>query len=398
MLLVFMIYQQGNPMSVSDRDPLRIAAVFSHRLFLGLGLALAAAIAAASTVVSADAGQPEVQQDGRSSPEIIADIRDDVPWVPDVDDLTDSEEQAEQQRPKEQLRVARALKMQLDELSGRVGAYDASLLEVQTDLGQAYLSAGQVDEAIDVLGWALQLARVTEGLYSERQLVVLARLIEAHYIKRDWAQVDDYQHLSFLVKSRLYAPESAEYAEALLALAEWRLKALRANLLGRSGGQQTLQMLHQLRDQNEEALGHARSRADVHQQWSLLYVQALMDVEISRQYNYQSLIEGFSAQPRYITQTVCRMVATGDGGAQRVCWQETVSNPEYYNSEVNQRRAHLERARLRLQSTLRDMDTLLEENPGFALEYAERTQAGRQNIQRVVSDLQREARRTTMRY
>lgn len=304
----------------------------------------------------------------------------------------------DQQKIEENLRTARALRSQLDDLSSRHGAYDASLLELQTDLGQAYLSAGQVSEAIDVLGQALQLARITDGLYSDRQLLVLQQLMEAHHIEQDWDQVDDYQHLTFMLKSRIHAPESAEYANALLALGEWRLQALRANLLGRTGAQQTLQMLHRLQEQNEQALGHASARADVFQQWSLLYTQALTDAEISRQYNYQSLTEGFSAVPRYVTQTVCRTVATSNGGSQRVCWQETVSNPDYYNSGTNQRRINLERARLRLQATLRSMDALLDDNPEFELEHAARTEAERQNLQRVVADLQRESRRSTMRY
>ena len=286
----------------------------------------------------------------------------------------------------------------MDDLSSRHGAYDASLLELQTDLGQAYLSAGQVGEAIVILGQALQLARITDGLYSERQLLVLKQLMEAHLIERDWDQVDDYQHLTFMLKSRIHAPESAEYTNALLALGEWRLQALRANLLGRTGAQQSLQLLHRLQEQNEQALGHAKARADVYQQWALLYTQALTDAEISRQYNYQSLTEGFSAVPRYVTQTVCRTVATSNGGSQRVCWQETVSNPDYYNSGANQRRINLERARLRLQATLRSMDALLDENPEFELEHAARTEAERQNLQRVVADLQRESRRSTMRY
>lgn len=316
----------------------------------------------------------------------------------EAEDLAGLGDQGDQQKIEENLRTARALRSQLDDLSSRHGAYDASLLELQTDLGQAYLSAGQVSEAIDVLGQALQLARITDGLYSDRQLLVLQQLMEAHHIEQDWDQVDDYQHLTFMLKSRIHAPESAEYANALLALGEWRLQALRANLLGRTGAQQTLQMLHRLQEQNEQALGHASARADVFQQWSLLYTQALTDAEISRQYNYQSLTEGFSAVPRYVTQTVCRTVATSNGGSQRVCWQETVSNPDYYNSGTNQRRINLERARLRLQATLRSMDALLDDNPEFELEYAARTEAERQNLQRVVADLQRESRRSTMRY
>ncbi len=316
----------------------------------------------------------------------------------DLTGLGDQGDQDDQQKIEENLRTADALRSQLDDLSSRHGAYDASLLELQTDLGQAYLSAGQVSEAIDVLGQALQLARITDGLYSIRQLLVLQQLMEAHHIEQDWDQVDDYQHLTFMLKSRIHAPESAEYTNALLALGEWRLQALRANLLGRTGAQQSLQLLHRLQEQNEQALGHAKARADVFQQWALLYTQALTDAEISRQYNYQSLTEGFSAVPRYVTQTVCRTVATSNGGSQRVCWQETVSNPDYYNSGANQRRINLERARLRLQATLRSMDALLDENPEFEREHAARTEAERQNLQRVVADLQREARRSTMRY
>lgn len=314
------------------------------------------------------------------------------------EDLAGLGDQGDQQKIEENLRTARALRTQLDDLSSRHGAYHASLLELQTDLGQAYLGAGQVSDAIDVLGQALQLARITEGLYSDRQLLLLQQLVEAHLIERNWDQVDDYQHLTFMLKSRIHAPESVEYTNALLALGEWRLQALRANLLGRTGAPQSLQMLHRLQEQNEQALGHARARADVFQQWSLLYTQALTDAEISRQYNYQSLTEGFSAVPRYVTQTVCTVVATSNGGSQRVCWQETVSNPDYYNSGTNQRRINLERVRLRLQTTLRSMDALLDANPEFELEYAARTEAERQNLQRVVAELQRESRRSTMRY
>lgn len=316
----------------------------------------------------------------------------------EAEDLAGLGDRGDQQKIEENVRTARALRSQLDDLSSRHGAYDASLLELQTDLGQAYLSAGQVSEAIDVLGQALQLARITDGLYSVRQLLVLQQLMEAHHIEQDWDQVDDYQHLTFMLKSRIHASDSAEYANALLALGEWRLQALRANLLGRTGAQQSLQMLHRLQEQNEQALGHASARADVFQQWSLLYTQALTDAEISRQYNYQSLTEGFGAVPRYVTQTVCRTVATSNGGSQRVCWQETVINPDYYNSGANQRQINLERARLRLQATLRSMDALLDDNPKFELEHAVRTEAERQNLQRVVADLQRESRRSTMRY
>jgi len=310
----------------------------------------------------------------------------------DMQALVDEQLRAERER------AVRALRARLDDAGGSLGSFDPALIELQTDLGQALIDIGQPDEAIGVLGQALQLVRINDGLYSERQLQLLSQLMHAHYINRDWDEVDDYHHLKFLLESRLYEPQSAEFSDALLALGDWRLQASRNNLLGRPGSQQMVTMLQDLQTRHDESLEFARARGDLRQQWALLYARALADVEITRQYNYQAFSEGFSAAPRYITQTVCRTVATSNGGSQRVCWQETVSNPDYYNSAANQRRMQLERARSRLLATQREMDMLLSENPGFAAEHEATTEAGQQTIQRIIADLQREARRSVMRY
>jgi hypothetical protein len=361
------------------------AALLAVLLLLPV-FALPAAVAQEQGGQFADPGQQfelGPDQDGEAETDAAPD---------DMQALADEQLRAERER------AAMALRASLDDLGSSLGSYDPALIEMQVDLGQALIDIGQASEAIEVLGQALQLVRINDGLYSERQLQLLSQLMHAHYINRDWDEVDDYHHLKFLLESRLYEPESAEFSDALLALGDWRLQASRNNLLGRPGSQQMLTMLQDLQTRHDESLAHAKARGDLQQQWALLYARALADVEITRQYNYQAFAEGFSAAPRYITQTFCRTVATSSGGSQRVCWQETVSNPDYYNSAANQRRMQLERARSRLQATQREMNTLLSENPEFALAHEETTEAGQQTIQRIIADLQRESRRSVMRY
>lgn len=129
-------------MNESYRSLLSIVARFGHGVIRGrrhmaaVGFCLTlllSGFATASAVAQVDEAQDDVVQ---------ADV------VEDIDDLTVADDPAEQQRLEELLRAASILRSQLDDLSSRLGAYDASLLEVQADLGQAYLRAGQVDEAI----------------------------------------------------------------------------------------------------------------------------------------------------------------------------------------------------------------------------------------------------------
>lgn len=295
------------------------------------------------------------------------------------------------------LKEADALRTRLEEFGYQLGVYDPALMEVQSDLARTLLSLEQYEEAAAVLTEALQLARVTDGLYGDRQLAILDDLSAAHKALQDWERVDDYQHLRFELLARKHAPDSAGYADALIERAAWQLQASQYSLLGRPGSQHAVQQLMDMNEEYQLALDSARQRGDARQQWELLSAVAMTDTEIARHINYQGLTDSFSSTPRYITQTICRMVPDGAGGAQRVCWQERVANPDYYFSAVSQRRTQLERARLNLQATRREMELFLLQNPGFASEHVEETGHRLASIERIVADLQREARRSTLR-
>ena len=189
------------------------------------------------------------------------------------DDVASSDaELTEEARLREQqlLQDAEALRAQLASLSNTSGTYDAALIEVQQDLGRTYLELQQYDNALDHLLQALQLLRVNEGLYSERQVDVLKELIAAAQGQQAWEEADDYHHLLFAVQSRLYEEGSEEQVDALIAFAGWRVYAARQNLLARGGSRQNMMLLEDMQQQQERALEAARERGHVRQQWDML--------------------------------------------------------------------------------------------------------------------------------
>lgn len=331
-------------------------------------------------------------------PWAVADVHgsQDVQAPPSDETAEPAEDPVMAARRQAQLARAQALQAQIDDLSIDLGSYDPALIELQDDLGRTYLELEEFALAHTVLEQAMQLVRVNDGLYGERQVELLKSLVQANLGLQAWEQVDIYAHLLFDLQARLHQRDSSAYAEAVITFSDWRLQAARYNLLNRPGSSQSVQQLRDLQDQHEQVLTLARERQDVAQQWSLLYAMAATEIELARQFNYQSLSDFNSPAPRYVSQTVCRTVPSAGGGFQRVCWQERVSNPDYMYSASSQRRTQTERARIALQATVREMETLLADHPEFAESHAAETGKGLQNIEKALKDLQRDARRSSL--
>lgn len=291
---------------------------------------------------------------------------------------------------------ASRLETELAERSNELDVYDVALAELQSDLGRIYLQLEEYELATGALQQALQLVRINRGLYDASQIPVLEQLVASYRGQSDWEKVDDYQHLVFSLQTRAYQPDSPEFADAVLAMGDWQVVSSRASLNGRSGSFQSVERLSDLKDLYADVRVHAEARGDVSRQWEIAYATALVDVEIARHYLATDLNDMMVSASRYVTQTVCRTVSDGSGGYQRVCWQESVSNPDYYRQANNQRRTQLERVRMSLQNARSDMQTLMDMNPDFARENAERTEAGMRNLTSVLEDLQRESRRATL--
>jgi hypothetical protein len=291
---------------------------------------------------------------------------------------------------------ARNLQARLDTLTEDVGAFDVSLAELQLDLGRVYLELEEFELASTTLTQALQLLRINSGLYDPQQIKVLEQLVRVYTFKAEWDEVDDYQHLVFSLQRRHYKEDSPEFADAALTMGEWQLLASRANISGRPGTFQAVQSLEGIQDIYAGAMVHAQARRDIARLWQLTYANALVDVEMARHMLDPGMSEMMISAPRYITQTVCRTVANSSGGTQRVCWQETVNNPDYYRQANSQRRNQLERARVSLQRAERELNDLLLAYPAFALEQSSLTEANLKSLSEVSNELTRQSRRTGM--
>lgn len=307
-------------------------------------------------------------------------------------DLTEAEAMVAAASEEERRRLretASTLEVRLEELSSEAGLYDLSLVEVQTDLGRVYSDLGDYDKAIEVLTQALHLVRLNSGLYDPQQIRVLEELIEALAAKQDWENVDNYQHLVFSLQKRSYAPDSPQFADAVLTMGQWQLAA---PALGRMQGFQMLTQISDIKELYASQLEYARAREDLERQWSLIYASAMADVALARQYLRSDVSEMMVSAQRYVNRTICQNVSDGAGGYTRVCWQQSVPNPDYYYQVNNERRNRLDRARVSLNSARRQLQEILDNNPEFASTHADDTRVGLENLNRELRDLQRDSR------
>lgn len=78
---------------------------------------------------------------------------------------------------------------------------DRRMLEPLGQFGQQLMDAGRFDEAHQVLDQAVQIVRVSEGLYSQNQFPYLLSRIENYGNQGDWAHASDLiEHLEWLLR------------------------------------------------------------------------------------------------------------------------------------------------------------------------------------------------------
>ena len=295
------------------------------------------------------------------------------------------------------LNSAAALEQRLASLNETAGPYDPARLEVQQDLARLQQQLNNHDTAEQLLSDSLQLARLNFGLYHESQVDILQSLVDVRQSLRDWEGTDAAAHLLFQVQRRLYDPDSAEYTAALLDYSRWQITASRQNLLLRPGSPQAIMAIRELSEEQRRALDEARQRQNASQQWDLLNAIASAEVEMARQYDYQRLDDLLLNEPRFVTETVCRLVSDGAGGTQRVCYQQQVNNPDYYRSARQERVNQLERARYALRQTVTEMENFSEEHPGFTADNQAEVTARLAEIREMNDELGRLVRRARLR-
>ncbi len=108
------------------------------------------------------------------------------------------------------------------------GAYSAGLMEPLLELGLALQQVDQHAEAIRILKRGVHLARVNEGLYSERQLALIEAEIRSHMALGDFEAADDRYRYLYRVQQRTLTDTGRSLA--FMRQARWQRRAFELGL------------------------------------------------------------------------------------------------------------------------------------------------------------------------
>lgn len=109
------------------------------------------------------------------------------------------------------------------ELTG--GVWDRKLIEELTALGSLQQQQGYHPEAIETLGRAIHINRITTGLHTLDQIPSVEHLIESYMAVGDLEQADLYNNYLFYVQQKAYGPNDPRIIPVLDSLAKWNIYA-----------------------------------------------------------------------------------------------------------------------------------------------------------------------------
>ncbi len=281
-------------------------------------------------------------------------------------DTEQSALQASIQLEQYQLEIAR--------IEGDYGPYDATLIEAFTNLGSYYQHLDQHAEAATVFDQALHIARISSGLVSESQLLILKQLVTSNKNIKDWESVDKYHHLSYHIQSRLYSPDDKKFADAVVSFGDWKLAAYRENLLGKSssariGEVEDLNKIYDLALQKIEQHDAQLSQSTL----PVLYGKAITEYEISN-YLIQLPYRYYEGLVReYFAETVCRNVTNSRGQVVRSCYNVRRINPAYRDSQRQQKQFTVQRSIGHMEDSVEKAQLILATNTDHVFTESENT-------------------------
>lgn len=293
----------------------------------------------------------------------------------------------------------------LQALESELGPYDSSLIEVLKDLGRYYLDLGQFQSAAVFFERALSITRISDGLYSPTQIEVLVQLIKAYKAAGDWQAADDKEHLALHIETRLYEPGSQAYASSVLAFGEWKIQAVRGNLLQRSSSA-NMRDIEDLQYIYEQALGRDKVLSEnaepmlAQTRFDLLYGKAYAEAQMA-DYAIQNVPMMFGRQiARYISEYVCRDVVSSTGQVTQSCGTVRRENPQYREFEM-QKQLYRDRIRFAMvstQQTIDELQALVDSTPYLQTMNDGAAAARLEELRTLQVNINRDYRRSAMRW
>lgn len=132
----------------------------------------------------------------------------------------------------------------VSDMVAEFGAYDLRLTEPLLAAADLQVEAGLYSQALEGYQQALQITRISHGLYSEQQIPLVERIIDCHVSLADWPNVDrQFRYLQWLY-SRVYEPGSDGWARGIAQISDWHVLVINHGLA--TGRQDHLKEAHEL--------------------------------------------------------------------------------------------------------------------------------------------------------
>jgi len=364
--------------------------IFKHRQILS-PVCILIGLMWVGQLFAMDAGQPDAEM---TVPELKA------PPL-EAEAVTELDEQAA-------LEISRQISLyqeNLQTLESELGPYDPRLIEVLKDMGRYSLELGQYQSAAAFFERALSITRISDGLYSPLQIEVLVKLISAYKAAGDWQAADDKEHLALHIETRLNEPGSQAYASAALAFGEWKLQAVRGNLLQRSAlanmrDIEDLQFIYGVALGKGEPLPEDAVPMRSQTRFDLLYGKAYAEAQLA-DYSLRNvpMILNWPVE-RYVSEYVCRDVVNANGKVTQSCGTVRRENPRYREYEMQRQlyRDQIQIAVTSLRRTIEELEALVESTPNLQTMNAGAAAARIEELNTLQVNINREYRRTAMRW
>jgi tetratricopeptide (TPR) repeat protein len=293
-------------------------------------------------------------------------------------------------------------------LESEQGPYGINLVEMLMGLGRYYNQLGQYEAAAEAFERAFNITRIGYGLYSAQQLDALDALSMTYKSAAEWRKADDKEYLAFHLKSRLYGTGSQAYAEAVLSFAQWRMQAVRGNLLRQSGLanmrdlEELLALYNAALHVPDVTLGES-PRVDtvrVVSRLEILYAKAQAEYQLT-DYILASVPRGLDRPvDPYVTEYVCTDVVGANGQVSRRCGTVRRENPVYREYEM-QRRLYRDRVRMSMssmQASIQEFQALAAQHPDLSFSDGRQLPPVSEELGAMQTALERSFRRSAVRW
>lgn len=273
----------------------------------------------------------------------------------------------------------------IEELQSEFGVYSPVLVEAYDDFGRYYADIGDFTSAVSLYDSALQVARISNGLYSAEQLPILQDMIDANSQLRNWAEVDKLEHLRYHISSRLYQIDDSEFLLAATEYGNWKLRVVRENLLdlgsrGLTSETEDLSLFYG-RVITDIETNTSASQEDLLQ---LIYGKSLADISLARVVASTPFTAFQGTASQYVNQTRCQNVVNAQGEMVRQCYSVQVENPRYRQSQQDAKQ-------IAVGQYTREVSRSIEKLQAIASQSANLSAEQRQSLESHIGELETES-------